>query len=103
MSRKAAGWEKIKQVVRESSAKMACDVCEWRTSCMGGCVTCLKYNSMLLETRAKGLPDDHWPTASVVAPLREIGGETYYCDALRALRAHIRTEVQAELARDNGR
>ena len=103
MGRKAAAWERIKQVVRKSPAEMACDACEWRTSCMGGCVTCLKYNSMLLDARGKGLPDGHWPTASVAASLREIGGETYYCDALRALRAHIRKEVQAELARDNGR
>jgi uncharacterized protein len=103
MNRKAAEWDRVKRVIRQTPAKMGCETCEWRTSCMGGCVTCLKYNSMLLDARAKGLPDDQWPAASIAAPLREIAGETYYCDALRALRAHIRKEVQLELARDNGR
>jgi uncharacterized protein len=103
MSRKAAAWDRVKRVVRRSPEAMGCETCEWRTSCMGGCLTCLKYNSMLLDARAKGLPDNQWPMASVAAPLREIAGETYYCDALRALRAHIRKEVRRELARENGR
>jgi hypothetical protein len=58
---------------------------------------------MLLDARAKGLPDDKWPAGSIAAPLRQIAGETYYCDALRALRAHIQKEVQCELAKDHGR
>jgi len=58
---------------------------------------------MLLDARRKGLPDDSWPKASVAEPLRELAGETYYCDALRALRNHIRREVQRELAKDDGR
>ena len=103
MNRKAADWEKVKQVIRQTPAKMGCETCEWRSSCMGGCVTCLKYNSMLLDARAKGMADDQWPKALVAAPLREISGETYYCDAFRDLRAHIRKEVQLELARDNAR
>jgi hypothetical protein len=58
---------------------------------------------MLLDARAKGLSDDQWPMASAAVPLCEISGETYYCDALRALRAHIRKEVQFELTKDHDR
>jgi uncharacterized protein len=103
MRRKAAAWDRVKRVIRRSPAAMACKTCEWGTSCAGGCLTCLKYNSMLLDARRKGLPDDSWPKASVAEPLRELAGETYYCDALRALRNHIRREVQRELAKDDGR
>jgi len=103
MRRKAAAWDRVKRVVRRSPEAMACSTCEWGESCMGGCITCLKYNSMLLDARAKGLPDDKWPAGSVAAPLHQIAGETYYCDALRALRAHIQKEVQCELAKDHGR
>jgi len=101
MRRKAAAWDRIKRVVRGSPEAMGCHACEWRSSCMGGCLTCLKYNSMLLSAREKGLPDDRWPEASVAEALLEIAGETYYCDALRALRAHIRQEVEQEMAADH--
>ena len=103
MRRKAAEWDRVKRVIRRSPVAMACQTCEWGSSCRGGCLTCLKYNSMLLDARAKGLPDDHWPMASVAEPLRQLAGETYYCDALRALRDHIRREVRRELAKDDGR
>jgi uncharacterized protein len=103
MRRKAAEWNRIKRVVRQSPVEMGCKSCEWRTSCTGGCISCLKYNSMLLDARAKQLSDDQWPKASAAAPLCEISGETYYCDALRALRAHIRKEVQLELTKDHDR
>jgi uncharacterized protein len=101
MRRKATSWDRMKRVIRRSPATMACATCEWSTSCMGGCLTCLKYNSMLLTARARGLSDDGWQTASVAAPLGDLRGETYYCDALRALRAHIRRTVQRELDRDH--
>jgi uncharacterized protein len=103
MRRKAAAWDRVKRVVRGSPASMACTACEWGTSCIGGCITCLKYNSMLLDARKKGLPDEQWPLGTASGSLGKIIGETYYCDALRALRDHIRKEVQRELANVDGR
>jgi uncharacterized protein len=97
MRRKACAWDRIKRVVRHSSAEFACAQCEWATSCIGGCLTCLKHNSMLLDVRRKGLPDHSWPRGSVAPALHEYTGESYYCEALRALRAHIREEVRREL------
>jgi uncharacterized protein len=102
MRRKATLWDEIKRVIRESPDKMACSKCEWGSSCMGGCITCMKYNSMLLNARAQGLPDDGWREAPAAPPLRNLAGETYYCQALRALRSHIRNAVQRELERQHG-
>jgi hypothetical protein len=36
---------------------------------------------------------------SVAEPIRGLAGEMYYCDAMRALRDHIRKKVQHELAK----
>jgi uncharacterized protein len=99
MRKKAEVWERIKQAIRPSPAAMGCSRCEWGSSCAGGCMTCIKFNSMLLDARAKGLPDDQWPMGSVAEPIRGLAGEMYYCDAMRALRDHIRKKVQHELAK----
>jgi uncharacterized protein len=99
MRRKAALWDAIKNTIRKSPDNMACSKCEWGTSCIGGCLTCMKYNSMLLSARAQGLPDDQWREAPVAPGLRDLAGETYYCEALRGLRRHIQNAVQRELGR----
>lgn len=103
MRRKAALWDRVKRVVRRSPDRMACSACEWGKSCMGGCLTCMKYNSMLLNARAQGLPDNRWREAPVAAPLQDLAGETYYCEALRALRRHIQEAVLGELGKKHGR
>ena len=103
MRRKAVLWEKIKRAVRRSPDAMSCSSCEWGLTCMGGCLTCMKYNSMLLNARARGLPDDRWREAPVAAALADLAGETYYCEALRLLRRHIQDAVRRELGGDYGR
>ena len=100
MRRKAALWDMIKRVIRRGPDMMACSACEWGASCMGGCLTCTKYNSMLLNVRAQGLPDDRWPHATLARPLQDLAGETYYCEALRALRRHIQEAVRRELGKE---
>jgi uncharacterized protein len=103
MRRKAALWNTVKRVIRRSPDMMACSACEWGASCMGGCLTCMKYNSMLLNARAQGLPDDRWRNAPLAGPLQDLAGETYYCEALRALRRHIQGAVQRELGKKHVR
>ncbi|MHC1712881.1 MAG: radical SAM protein [Solidesulfovibrio sp.] len=97
MRKKAALWDAIKNTIRKSPDHMACSKCDWGTSCMGGCITCMKYNSMLLRARAQGLPDDQWREAPMAPSLRDVVGETYYCEALRGLRRHIQDAVKREL------
>jgi len=97
MHRKANAWNRIKQVVRHSPSEMACSTCVWGTTCNGGCVACLKANSMLMDARSKGMPDHFWPKGEQAARLQEFTGESYYCEAMRGLRAHIQKEVRREL------
>jgi len=101
MRRKADAWSRIKRVVRHSSSEMACSTCAWGTTCNGGCLACLKANSMLMDVRGKGLPDRSWPKGNQAARLRELTGESYYCEAMRGLRAHIQEEVRRELRTAN--
>ena len=56
MRRKSVLWEKIKRVVRRSPDDMRCSSCEWGMTCIGGCLTCMKYNSMLLNVRHRDSP-----------------------------------------------
>jgi uncharacterized protein len=99
MRRKADLWDAIKNVIRKSPDDMACSKCDWGTACMGGCLTCMKYNSMLLAARAQGLSDDNWREMPIAPSLRDVAGETYYCKALRGLRRHIQNAVTQELGR----
>lgn len=102
MRRKAVLWDAMKRAIRRSPDEMECSKCEWGLSCMGGCITCMKYNSMLLNARAKGLPDEEWRRTPAARPLLDVAGETYYCRALRELRSHIRSAVRRELERTDG-
>jgi len=102
MRRKAALWDTIKTVIRKAPEAMACSQCDWGLSCMGGCLTCMKYNAMLLAARAQGLPDDRWKDMPVPPLLRDLSGETYYCKALRGFRRHIQAAVQRELDKTHG-
>jgi radical SAM protein with 4Fe4S-binding SPASM domain len=96
LERKALLWEQIKRGVRKSGEAMGCGKCEWGRQCGGGCLTCMKYNALLLQSRAKGLPDSRWAEQHLPAEWSEIKGETYYCDGLRAFRRHVREAVQRE-------
>ena len=98
LTNKAVLWEKIKQRIRRSGEHMACGGCEWGRQCGGGCLTCMKYNAMLLRARAEGLPDNRWADAVLPPAWDEIRGETYFCKGLRAFRHHLREAVQRELA-----
>jgi uncharacterized protein len=91
-------WEKIKQRIRRSGEQMACGGCEWGRQCGGGCLTCMKYNAMLLGARSEGLPDDRWADAVLPAVWDDVCGETYFCKGLRAFRNHLREAVRRELA-----
>ncbi len=91
-------WEKIKQRIRRSGKQMACGGCEWGRQCGGGCLTCMKYNAMLLGARSEGLPDNRWADAVLPPVWDDVCGETYFCKGLRAFRDHLREAVRRELA-----
>lgn len=97
LERKARLWEGIKLHIRESGDKMACSSCEWGNQCSGGCMTCMKYISLLLNARSEGLPDNEWFQPELASPLREVSGEFYYCNGLRAFRSHVKEAVEQEL------
>jgi uncharacterized protein len=98
LNRKIRLWEAIKTRLRRSGDAMACGACEWGRRHMGGCLTCMKYNALLLDARAKGMPDDQWDKADLPASLQSISGETYYCQGLRVFRNHVRQVIEQELA-----
>ncbi len=74
---------------------MACASCEWGRTHMGGCLTCMKFNALVLDARARGL--DHWTRADLPEFLKQISGETYYCKGLKTFRAHAQNVVLREL------
>ncbi|MFI5330114.1 MAG: radical SAM protein [Desulfobaccales bacterium] len=98
LTNKAVLWEKIKQRIRRSGKHIACGGCEWGRQCGGGCLTCMKYNAMLLRARSEGLPDHRWTDAVLPPAWNEIRGETYFCAGLRAFRHHLQEAVRRELA-----
>lgn len=97
LRRKAALWEEIKRQVRKSDRNMACGECEWGRRCGGGCLTCMKYNALLLRARREGLEDNRWTEATLSPQLEAIRGETYYCEGLKAFRCHAKEAVRREL------
>ncbi len=57
----------------------------------------MKYNALLLQARREGLPDSRWYEARLLQKLRNLSGETYYCDGLRLFREHAKAAVAREL------
>lgn len=98
IERKIRLWEEIKLHVRRSGDKMACAACRWGRRHGGGCITCMKYNALLNSARSQGLPDHLWYEAELTPPLKDIPGETYYCDGLRAFRRHVEKVLRRELS-----
>lgn len=97
LRRKAALWDEIKRQVRKCDRNMACGECEWGRQCGGGCLTCMKYNALLLQARREGLEDNRWTEAALSPQLDAIRGETYYCEGLKAFRRHAKEAVRREL------
>lgn len=98
LDKKARLWEDIKHHVRGSGKQMACFSCEWGRQHPGGCVSCMKYNYMLLLARQKGLPDHRWSDAVLPPFLENIQGETFYCKGLKAFRTHAQQRIAMEMA-----
>ncbi len=98
LDRKIQLWEEIKLHLRCSGYTMACGSCEWGRQHMGGCLTCMKYNALVLAARTKGL--SHWTDAALPPPLDNISGETYYCQGLRTFRDHVRKVIEQELVNE---
>lgn len=97
LERKEQLWEQIKKHIRKSEKNMACGLCKWGRQCGGGCIACMKYNSQLLRARSEGIPDWKWHEAKLAPSLENIRGETYYCDALRKFRKHVKRAVEREM------
>ncbi|WP_022666588.1 radical SAM/SPASM domain-containing protein [Desulfospira joergensenii] len=98
LRRRAALWSGIKARIRKSAGNMDCFDCEWGRRHAGGCMTCLKYNTLLVLARHQGLPDNQWFKADLPPFLEKIKGETYYCSGLKVFRAHVKQAVHKEMA-----
>ncbi len=61
-------------------------------------MTCMKYTSLLLSARSEGLLDNRWYESEPTSPLRDVSGEFYYCDGLRAFRSHVKEAVEQEFS-----
>jgi radical SAM protein with 4Fe4S-binding SPASM domain len=97
LKRKALLWQEIKRRVRKSGEAMGCAECEWGRQCGGGCITCMKYHALLLQAGSRRLPDSSWAEGELPVRWKDIRGETYYCDGLRAFRLHVQEAVRREL------
>ena len=98
LRKRALLWSEIKTGIRRSGKQMACFTCEWGRRHSGGCMTCLKYNTLLMLVRARGMPHREWVGADLPPFLKNIRGETYYCEGLRLFRAHVKKTIQREMA-----
>ena len=101
LKNKADLWAAIKTRLRRSGDDMACGPCDWGRQCGGGCLTCMKYNALLLQARSQGLPDHRWVQANLPPGWETLRGETYYCDGLRAFRQHVQETVRREFTNAN--
>ena len=100
--RKARLWEQIKRGIRgkRKRSSFACTSCDWAEQCAGGCVTCMKYNSLLLTAREQGLQDSQWvELLDDPTPLDSLYGEFYYCSGLIRFREHINQAIAKEFDR----
>lgn len=95
--RKMKLWEAVKAHLRGTERTMACYDCPWGRQCAGGCLTCMKYNYALQAARSRGWPDSRWPEVALPDRIRELRGETYYCEGLKAFRTHVKRSVDAAL------
>ncbi len=98
--RNAMLWESIKTNLRgkREQGEFSCPSCDWASQCAGGCITCMKYNSLLLSAREQGKTDDQWTEIlDRPTPLDSLYGEFYYCSGLIRFRDHIRSAIRQEL------
>jgi uncharacterized protein len=97
-TRKMDLWEAVKAHFRGTDRSMACYDCPWGRQCAGGCLTCMKYNWALQTARSKGWSDNRWQEVQLPSEIRDLRGETYYCEGLRTFRDHVKRAVEAALA-----
>lgn len=98
LERKYALWEKIKKVFRKGGNGYQCVECPYGDMCPGGCMTCMKYNYLVLKGYSLDDPSH----------IKEINlffnknfsdcGDAYYCGSFKKYRDHIGAEVKKEVA-----
>jgi hypothetical protein len=99
MDKKYALWEEIKTHFRKGKSGFKCLSCDYGNTCIGGCLTCMKYNHLVLKGYSLENPrhieetnllfEEHFPQC----------GDSYYCEAFKIYRKHIESRVKKELMR----
>lgn len=100
MNKKFALWEKIKTIFRKDTGNYLCNSCEYGNMCGGGCLTCMKYNSLIL----KRLSINKMPEETEYDLLNQFfpdSGDSIYCQAYKIYRPHIEKCVKEEMALEN--
>ena len=95
LAKKDALWERIKLRFRKGPAGYPCHECRHKRICGSGCLTCMRYNSLLLRG---GSLDDAVGDDGFAQSFPDCG-DSYYCKAFRMYRDHIATRVKEEMAR----
>lgn len=100
LEKKDALWERIKHRFRKGETGYGCTQCRHNRICGGGCLTCMRYNSLLLQG---GSLDDPCPAneGDLFARSFPDCGDSYYCSAFRMYRDHIAACVKEEMASGN--
>lgn len=100
MNRKYDLWEKIKKAFRSPENNYLCKSCEYGKMCSGGCLTCMKYNSLIL----KGYSIGNLPPVGSFDQISENfpeTGDSIYCRSYKIYRKHIEKCVNEEMTVDS--
>jgi uncharacterized protein len=100
MEKKFSLWEAIKKTFRGKGRPFSCSSCTYGALCPGGCITCMKYNCLLLKglSLAEEPPDEVIDALSAFFPER---GDSLYCQSFRLYRPHIEKSVAREMNGDH--
>lgn len=97
MARKFALWEQIKTAFRKEDSAFKCLWCAYGDTCSGGCMTCMKYNYLVLKGFSLENPDEVRQINAFFARHFPDCGDAYYCRAFRKYRQHIAQRVKAAM------
>jgi uncharacterized protein len=99
--KKNALWKDIKTYFRKGNNAFKCLTCEYGHSCPGGCLTCMKYNFLVLKGYSFESPAVIEDINTFFSENFPDCGETYYCRALKTYRKHIEREVKKEMKKED--
>jgi hypothetical protein len=101
LAKKFSLWEQIKTAFRKEGSTFKCLWCAYGDTCSGGCMTCMKYNYLVLKGFSLANRDQVREINAFFANHFPDCGDAYYCRAFRQYRQYIAQRVKATMGEEH--